>query len=413
MGKTSEAFVERDSGGAARGWATRLERAPLESAAAPSRVRTSVSSVLSPDSSPGSPVETRAPAVMRGRCAFNQIQGSARRCRGSSRAGGMCEGCERVRDRWTARLMTEFQVGMSRSQIHMLLNRFMDLNKSREHLRNLQESRSPKASQVDPNSAGQSKPAEPAECAPAAKPAADTPASCGAKPDTLRQEAGTVRVGDALLPKQTIASSPVPGMCTPEAKNMAHRLSPKPQKKSPVHDLLTLFSASAHVGSAVAEAEVADDSTHSIQGKAPLPQGLCLCGISGGGMKEMWVKERVSCWVCGSETLADSAAVAAMVIGGISVESRSKSVGRYGGLPCVPVLTCGCKGCDGVGRSQALSAVWWCSQWVPVPEFLVIPGGDDDYIEAAEGPCRERVILQVCVSAFHGVRGGGHVQFCV
>jgi hypothetical protein len=47
---------------------------------------------------------------IRGRCEWNQNVNSTRKCRGERRAGGICDGCTGLRERWLARLMTEFQV---------------------------------------------------------------------------------------------------------------------------------------------------------------------------------------------------------------------------------------------------------------------------------------------------------------
>lgn len=84
-----------------------------------------------------------------------------------------------------------------------------------------------------------------------------------------------------------------------------------------------------------------------------------------------------------------------MLLGGISVESKSWSISRYGGLAAVPVLTCNNGDCPGIGRSQAMSAVWWRGAWVKVPDFLVIDGGGDRYLDVPYGPCRERAILHI------------------
>ncbi len=54
-------------------------------------------------------------------------------------------------------------------------------------------------------------------------------------------------------------------------------------------------------------------------------------------LEVVWDVCGVRCWVCGQETVAEGKAVTPLVIGGISVQSRTMSMNR-----CVCVCVCVC-----------------------------------------------------------------------
>jgi hypothetical protein len=89
------------------------------------------SSFTTDDSVTSSPTTPR----FRNRCRWNQEPDSKRKCKGSAtvlqRNGGVCESCQTLRSRWTARLVAEFPTVMSRSQLSTLLDKHMDLNRCR------------------------------------------------------------------------------------------------------------------------------------------------------------------------------------------------------------------------------------------------------------------------------------------
>lgn len=89
------------------------------------------SSFTTDDSVTSSPTTPR----FRNRCRWNQEPDSKRKCKGSAtvlqRNGGVCESCQTLRSRWTARLVAEFPTVMSRSQLCTLLDKHMDLNRCR------------------------------------------------------------------------------------------------------------------------------------------------------------------------------------------------------------------------------------------------------------------------------------------
>ncbi len=95
------------------------------------RTRPLDSSFTTDDSVTSSPITPR----FRNRCRWNQEPDSKRKCKGSAtvlqRNGGVCESCQTLRSRWTARLVAEFPTVMSRSQLCTLLDKHMDLNRCR------------------------------------------------------------------------------------------------------------------------------------------------------------------------------------------------------------------------------------------------------------------------------------------
>ena len=155
----------------------------------------------------------------------------------------------------------------------------------------------------------------------------------------------------------------------------------------------------AGAGRALSGSDLLDESLEEgPDGFTAVPDGFYITGYSGKELPgDIGEGEAVVCPECGQATIATRDSVVALVVGGNSMESRTRSLQCYGGLPAVPVLFCTGKDkeCSGIGRSGVMTAVYWQRRWVPLASFCQIEGGADSYMEIPCGLSKERAIVQI------------------
>jgi len=351
------------------------------------------------------------------RCRWNQSPSSKRKCKGSaialSQNDGVCESCKTVRERWTARLVAEFPAALSRSQIRHILDKHMDLNVCRKILEDRvcagKTRREADAQSEERRESGRgggggragsqqanneniswngnfSGKREEEKRHVVARRGEDADSSTEQQRGAaFSEEEEEERISKASklgresqrLRDQREEEDRGEGVCD---LNLPPLASPAPSSRNP----LASPAPSAHF-----------DLLESPPQQLPIPSGFFLTGFTGKEIPEdVCEGSQVSCWQCGATQIVERANVAALIIGGNTVQSRTNAVNVFGGLPAVCMLNCSTPDCC-VGRSEALIALLWEGKWQSVDDFLTIAGGGDEYIEVPCGLSRERIILHI------------------